>query len=149
MRNVFLRSQLEIDWDSDQDTCVPAIQRDFSLCKEGIGKHLIPENCGEKKNNTLILTASKITYCSCCVRGCTHPRTGRTNSSDPYLDFAQIKAKHLFLCSPTTQGARKPRTVSVKHIVTVRLHLAWLCWPGSLLRGRVWSMVPCFSPIFF
>lgn len=71
MINVFLRSQLEIETGTLIRIPVSQLSKDdFSLCKEGIEKHLIPENCGEKKN-TLILTASKITYCSCCVRGCT------------------------------------------------------------------------------
>lgn len=147
MRNVFLGSELEIETRTLIRIPVSQLFKDhFSPCKEGVGRtSIIPENSGEKK--ALILTASKITYRSCCVCGFT--QAGLIHSSNPYLDFAQTRGKHLFLCSPNTQGAIKLRTVSVKHIVIVRLHLAWLCWPESLLRGRVWSVVPCFSPIFF
>lgn len=45
-------------------------------------------------------------------------------------------------CSPNTQGARKPRTVSVKHIVIARLHLAGLGWPESPLRGDFGELAP-------
>lgn len=50
MINVFLRSQLEIETGTLIRIPVSQLSKDdFSLCKEGIEKHLIPENCGEKK----------------------------------------------------------------------------------------------------
>lgn len=81
------------------------------------------------------LTASKITYSTCHVCGCT--QAGAVPKIFTWI--LQKTDRHLFLCSPNIQGARKPKTASVKHIVILRLHFTQLCWPESLLKGQVWS----------
>lgn len=114
---------IQVSWSKIILFCVNKEWGSIYSIKKAVGGKKIISNC--QKNNLQQLL-------------CTWMHTGRLNSQDDYLDFADKRQAFVSLLIKLSRS-QKTKNCFCEAYCYYEVRSCMLCWPESLLRGRVWS----------